>query len=418
MKFLFIVNNDFDGVGQPAANLSSNLKERGHKTKIISLHKLSDNVDVIKIKRSIILRIFLFFLNFLLKDFSDLFGFGYSTIKYNKINKHIDEADVIIIYTFYKILSNEILNKILSANKIVYFRPLDMELATGGCHFNENCEKYKLDCKKCPKLSFDIFNLPKANLLKKKKIFENFEPTVFVQNNYVKNIFKNSAIFKNIKMQTVYLGANSNRCEFYSKNESRKLLNIDDTEKIILFGTFNLSSHIKGGHILVESLKILESEYIKKNQNNASFKNVRLLTIGNKNSFNIDTTNIKWTHLGMISSNKKLNLLYRAADVLVCPSLNCFGPHIVTEALLNDLPVVAFDSGVAQDSIVNGVNGYLVPCYDKYIFAQSIKEALYIKKNKGNNNKVNEIKKFCSSSYEANTIIRIGEEDLRRKNEI
>ena len=120
----------------------------------------------------------------------------------------------------------------------------------------------------------------------------------------------------------------------------------------------------------------------------------------------------------MISSNKKLNLLYRAADVLVCPSLNCFGPHIVTEALLNDLPVVAFDSGVAQDSIVNGVNGYLVPCYDKYIFAQSIKEALYIKKNKGNNNKVNEIKKFCSSSYEANTIIRIGEEDLRRKNEI
>ena len=60
MKFLIILNNDFDGVGQPAINLSSNLKKKGHKTKIITLHKKSENKDIIKIKRSIISRIFLF----------------------------------------------------------------------------------------------------------------------------------------------------------------------------------------------------------------------------------------------------------------------------------------------------------------------------------------------------------------------
>ena len=48
MKFLLIVNNDFDGVGQPAVNLSSNLKKKGHKTKIITLHKKSENKDLVE----------------------------------------------------------------------------------------------------------------------------------------------------------------------------------------------------------------------------------------------------------------------------------------------------------------------------------------------------------------------------------
>ena len=147
MKFLIILNNDFDGVGQPAINLSSNLKKKGHKTKIITLHKKSENKDIIKIKRSIISRIFLFILSFLMKDFSDLFGFGYSTVRYSEIEEHVEESDVIIIYTFYKIISNKMLSKILSTKKIIYFRPLDIELATGGCHFNETCQKFKSDCK-------------------------------------------------------------------------------------------------------------------------------------------------------------------------------------------------------------------------------------------------------------------------------
>ena len=80
-----------------------------------------------------------------------------------------------------------------------------------------------------------------------------------------------------------------------------------------------------------------------------------------------DLKKIHWTHFGVVTSNKKLNLLYRAADVLVCPSLYCFGPHIVTEALLNDLPVVGYNLGVAQDTVVNNVNGYLVPKYNNKI---------------------------------------------------
>ena len=413
MKFLLITNNDADGVGQPAINLSNNLKKKGHFSKVLVLHKFTKSKDIEQIKRSLVLRVFLFILNFLKKDFSELFGFGYSTINYNSIAKHVDEADVIIIFTFYKILSNKMLNVILSKKKIVYFRPLDIEMAAGGCHFNEECEKYKKDCDHCHKLNFfNISNITKRHLKEKKFIFEKFKPTVFVQNNYVKNVFKKSNIFKSLNTHVLYIGANPNRKFFYTKQFSRKTLGIDQNEKIILFGCFNLNSYIKGGHLLKESLKILKSQLIKNNQRSYLNK-IRLITIGNLNNFNLDIPEIKWTHLGLVNSDKKLNLVYRASDVLVCPSLYCFGPHIVTEALLNDLPVVGFDLGVAQDSIINGINGYLVPLYNNKIFAESILKTLN-KRKITNNKKINEIKRYCSSEYEAESIIKKSNSDFQK----
>ena len=410
MKYLLIINNDTDGVGQPAVNLCSNLIKKGHSSKIIALHKSSENPNIIKIKRSFFSRIFLYFLNFLKKDFNELFGFGFSTIKYKNIEKHIMQADIIIIFTLYKIISNKILEKILNTKKIVYFRPLDIELAAGGCHFNKNCQKFESSCNKCPKFILpNLVNYPTKNLFEKKRIFEKYKPRVFVQNNYVGKIFKSSNIFKNLKTYPVFIGANDKRNKFYSKKKARKILKINQNEKIILFGAFDLSSEIKGGHLLIKALKIL-NETISNN----GVKKIRLITIGKKNSFSFNLKKIRWTHLGVIASNKKLNLLYRAADVLVCPSLYCFGPHIVTEALLNDLPVVGYNLGVAQDTVINNVNGYLVPKYNNKIFARSIYKALY-SKNERQTKLVNKIKSFCSSDYEVNTIISYSQKDLDKK---
>ena len=410
MKYLLIINNDTDGVGQPAINLCSNLIKKGHSSKIIALHKSSENPNVIKIKRSFFSRIFLYFLNFLKKDFNELFGFGFSTIGYKNIEKHVLEADIIIIFTLYKIISNKILKKILNTNKIVYFRPLDIELAAGGCHFNKGCQKFKSSCNKCPKFIFpNLVNYPTKNLFEKKKIFEKYKPRVFVQNNYVGKIFKSSNIFKNLKTYPVFIGTNDKRNKFYSKKRARKLLKINQNEKIILFGAFDLSSEIKGGHLLVNALKILNKTISKDIK-----KRIRLITIGEKNNFSLNLKKIHWTHFGVVTSNKKLNLLYRAADVLVCPSLYCFGPHIVTEALLNDLPVVGYNLGVAQDTVVNNVNGYLVPKYNNKIFASSIYKTLFLKKKK-QTKFVNKIKSFCSSDYEANTIINYSQKDLDKK---
>jgi len=59
MKFLLLTNNDVDGVGQQALNVNTNLKKKGHKSKILVLHKHNNNKNIFKIKRSIFLRILL-----------------------------------------------------------------------------------------------------------------------------------------------------------------------------------------------------------------------------------------------------------------------------------------------------------------------------------------------------------------------
>ena len=407
MNFLLIANNDYDGVGQTAVNLSKNLIDKGHKSDLIVLHKFSNKKYVKKIQRSFIARILLFILNFIKKSYSELFGFGYSTVHFQELEKYLNKADVIIIFTFYKVVSNKSLEKILNLKKVVYFRPLDIELASGGCQYNESCQKFKNSCKKCPKIYLDpLLNLPFKNQIEKKRIFEKYKPTVFTQNNYVKKLFKNSTIFKNINLIPIFLGANKDRNKFYSKSYARKKLNIDPNEKIILFGTFNLNSKVKGGHLLIKSLKILETKLKGKSPK------IRLITIGNKNGFSFESKKIRWTHLGLISSDKKLNLIYRSSDVLVCPSLYCFGPHIVTEALLNDLPVVAFDLGVAQDTIIQGKNGFLVKSFNLKKYADSIYKVLLQRKNTAKNKSILKMKKICSSDFEASKIIKISQEDL------
>ena len=83
MKFSFIANNDFDGVGQTALNLSKNLISNGQECELLVLHKKYKNKNTIILKRSFLKRLLIFILNFLKKNFNELFGFGYSTVDFD-----------------------------------------------------------------------------------------------------------------------------------------------------------------------------------------------------------------------------------------------------------------------------------------------------------------------------------------------
>ena len=175
MKFLLVTYNDTDGVGQTVIGLNSSLNRMGHASKTILLNKSEkSNDNVILIKRSFLMRVIFLLLEFLKKNSRVLFSFGNNTVGYSSIKKYIDETDIIIIYTLHKFISFDMLSKILDTNKIVYLRPLDMELAAGGCHVNfldngEECIKFKSGCNKCPQLNLlNIFNISNK-IFKKKK---------------------------------------------------------------------------------------------------------------------------------------------------------------------------------------------------------------------------------------------------------
>ena len=388
------------------------------------LHSNSKNNEVKLIKRKLFLRIISFLLNFLKikklitfkNSFNELFWFNNSTIDYRSIEKDIEESDVIIIFTFHKIISTKIFEQIMKSGKIIFLRPLDLELATGGCHFNDDCHKFEENCNKCPKLNFlNFFNITKRNIEEKRRIVNTYNPKILVQNTFVEKIFLKSSVFKNSETKIVRLDTRKERKNFYDKEKARNFFKFDKDENLILFGAFDLSSHLKGGHLLLKALKLLDLEIEKQKKNNKQFNTIRLLTIGKKNNFNLNLQNIEWTHLGRINSDKELNLLYRAVDLLACPSLRCFAPHIVSEAVENNLPVVSFDAGVAQDDIINGKNGFLVPCYDVSIFSKKIFEILFDANFKNNMRKFNKKLELARNVDEASTVINYAEELLNNR---
>jgi len=412
MQFLLISNNDFDGGGQHAVKLSKNFSSLGIKNNFIMLHKKNNFNNFFLLKRNLYLRCKSFLLDLAKKRLNDLFSFDNPTVEVQEIEKWINKSDVIIIFDYHKIFSLNYLKKFLK-RKIIYFRPLDIQLASGGCHnnyieLNNVCSKLNKNCENCPKL-WIFKNLPRIIKKNKKSFFKENKLKVFVENSITEKIYKNSKNFYNYSIKKLFLDINIQRQKFFSKKISRDFFCLKKKEKIIIFGSLNLDTPHKGGFLLQNILKIFERFYY-----NSKFSgtNVRLVTFGNKRNFNFQSSLISWSHLGVLKSDHSLNKLYRSADLLVCPSVYDNGPHMIAEAFLNKLPVVCFNQGIAIDLIVNGMNGFKINKFDKFLFAKKIYKSLFLHKFNFNYQQLSQLKKKLLPGSEAKFFINEAKKDL------
>jgi glycosyltransferase involved in cell wall biosynthesis len=81
-------------------------------------------------------------------------------------------------------------------------------------------------------------------------------------------------------------------------------------------------------------------------------------------------------HLGSIHDPRCLALAYRAANVMVVPSVQEGYGLVTAEALSCHTPVVAFRGTGADDLIVHGVTGYLAEAWNPETLAEGIRRAL------------------------------------------
>ena len=83
-------------------------------------------------------------------------------------------------------------------------------------------------------------------------------------------------------MHIARLDVRKERKNFYKKEHARETLGLDKKDNIVLFGAFDLSAHHKGGHLLIEALKILENKYLKLEKLKETRSDTRILTMGKK----------------------------------------------------------------------------------------------------------------------------------------
>jgi len=426
MRVLHITHNDFDGAGRAVVRLHKALQKVGVDSNIALLYSKNKDIennilkigygetfrqflrDITSIKfllkyRSYLKIIYFLRLKLYVRIFTiffkpkDLFNFNVCQPTDTQLGKMIKNYDIIVLHGTQGIISPKNILKFYIEFGVKFFmHPLDMEPITGGCHFNFKCTRWKNSCGKCPQLSSASNNDPSLSLLEDKKNSYRHVPIHWIAcNTFFEKILKESPVVSSKhKISTIKLGVDSERYSILNKTIARNICGLPLNKKIILFGCFDFNSPRKGAALLKDAIK----SCFKKDLN----RNICLVTFGELNGFSFDDTELQWIHVGSISSDRKMNALYRSADLLVSPSIDDLGPTVVVEAFMNDLPIVAFNIGVAQDIVIDNINGNLVDCFDVVEFGKMIKKNILLQVASFRDNK-NLIKTFsqCTVNEEA-----------------
>ena len=108
-------------------------------------------------------------------------------------------------------------------------------------------------------------------------------------------------------------------------------------------------------------------------------------------------------------------LVYKAADVFACPSIDDFGPMMINESVICGTPVVAFRSGVAPDLIRSDSLGYLANKFDSDDFSKGLKTFLKTGKSDDPNTtdkRIQQVREMLSPVFQAREYISLFNELL------
>jgi glycosyltransferase involved in cell wall biosynthesis len=264
-----------------------------------------------------------------------------------------------------EMLSIENIKKI---NKPIVWTILDMWPFIGADHI---CLESDM-----PNAYWKNNNVPKKNtsflnkwVLKRK--IKNFPKDIRLVciSNWLKKKAQESSVFKDHEIDYIPCTLDFEKWKILDKNLSRKILDLPQNKKIILFiSASGTDDYRKGFHILKKALN-----------NMARGNDLHLVVVGKVTSKDLKDLKIEKTIYDKFYSGKSdfLNLIYSSADLLTVPSLvEPFG-QVAVEALACGLPTIAFKNTGLEDIIDHKKTGYLSNFLDEENFLEGMKWLLY-----------------------------------------
>jgi glycosyltransferase involved in cell wall biosynthesis len=231
---------------------------------------------------------------------------------------------------------------------------------SGGCHHAGDCEGFKNMCGRCPYLGRQKENdLSQALMRRKTATYRQLNLTVVTPSRWLAGIAKESSLFANRRIEIIPNGLDTQIFKPIDRAAARQYLNLEPGRPTLLFGTQWLDDPFKGGDLLIQALHLLKGRFT-------------LLVFGHGLLPLQNTSDLSIRHLGNLTDETALALIYSAADVFVHPSRKDNLPNTVAEALACGTPCVAFATQGLHDMINHRVNGWLARPFDPADLAEGI----------------------------------------------
>ncbi|MES2025540.1 MAG: glycosyltransferase family 4 protein [Pseudomonadota bacterium] len=242
----------------------------------------------------------------------------------------------------------------------------DMWPFTGGCHYDDECGKFRQSCGDCPLLHSDKDgDLSRRIWTRKQTAWSDVPMVIVATSHWLADMARSSSLFKDQRIEVIPNGIDTERYKPIDKRTARSAYNLPQDKHLILFSAFGATSDKrKGSQFLVPALeKIAQKGWGTKTE---------LIIIGASEPENPPDLGMKVHYMGQLHDEISQVLLYSAADVVVAPSMQENLSNTVMEALTCGTPVVAFDIGGMPDMIDHKTSGYLAAPFESTDLADGI----------------------------------------------
>lgn len=241
----------------------------------------------------------------------------------------------------------------------------DMWPFTGGCHYNQTCDRYLDACGACPQLrSGKDTDLSRWVWQRKADAWKSLNLTIVAPSEWMADCARSSSLFRERRVEVIPFCLDTEKYQPIERQMARQSFNLPQDKQIVLFGALSATQdERKGFHLLLPALqKLSQSGWRDK---------IELVVFGSSQPENPVDLGFKAHYLGSLNDDSLIKA-YSAADVMVVPSVQESFGQTASESLACGTPVVAFKATGLKDIIDHQQNGYLAKPYEKEDLANGI----------------------------------------------
>ena len=365
MRILHISTEDISGgAARAASRLHAGLLRLGHDSKMLVAQRTSDDPTVVQINRaatpykSLVRAIDRYQINRSMKPYVKSRSPGLDRFSVDRSEYAVDlrdgipAADLVNLHWVADFVDYPQFFKSHGRRFPLVWTLHDMNVFTGGCHYDEDCGKFAARCGACPQLgSTGEHDLSREVWLRKQKAFERVAAGnlhIVADSKWLAGEAARSSLLRGRPITAIHYGLDTETFTPRNKLHARGALGIPADASVIMFAAELMTIRRKGLGTLVEAMHEMAAQ-----------RNLVLLSVGRR--MPELPAAIPRFHFGHVNSDIFLSLLYSAADVFVIPSVQEAFGQTALEAMACGTPVVGSAVGGIPEIVQDDVTGCLVP---------------------------------------------------------